>query len=79
LLFDLLFKIYSKKDIFKDLSENIDSVPDKLRNELLVKLAEDPSLALDISCVVSSNFNKLPENIRNELQGRLAKHGYKIG
>jgi hypothetical protein len=58
--------------ILNTVSQNFDKLPDNVRNELLLKLAENKEAAGDIADAVSRNFDKLPDNVRNELLVKLA-------
>jgi hypothetical protein len=49
------------------ISENFDNLPENVRNELLLKVADSKEAAGVVAEAVSSNFDKLPGNVRNLL------------
>jgi hypothetical protein len=71
------------RDLSKTLSENFDKLPEKVRNGLLIKLADNNEKVLKeyegteiladeypvrfIASAIAKNFDKLPENVQNLL------------
>ena len=54
---------------------NFDTLPEKSRNELLLKLAEKTKCSEAIIMAVADNFDKLPKDIKNDLLPKFFKKG----
>jgi hypothetical protein len=55
------------------ISENFDNLPENVRNELLLKVADSKEAASRVHDAVSKNFDKISKSIRNELLRKLEK------
>lgn len=60
-------------DVVEAVSNNFDKLPENVRNELLVKLAEKKEAAWPVTDSIDNNFDKIRENIRNEILRQLKK------
>jgi predicted HAD superfamily phosphohydrolase len=54
-------------------SNNFDEIPEKVRNELLVKLTDNESAHKDVAWTVEHNSEKIPDSIRDEILRKLEK------
>jgi hypothetical protein len=54
---------------------NFDKLPEKSRNDLLLKLAEKPKYSGAVIMTVADNFDKLPKDVKNDLLQKFFKKG----
>jgi hypothetical protein len=54
---------------------NFDKLPEKSRNDLLLKLAEKPKYSGAVIMTVADNFDKLPKDVKNDLLSKFFKNG----
>jgi hypothetical protein len=48
-------------------ADNFDKLPDKIRNELLIKPAENRETASYVADTLANNLDKISDNVRNSL------------
>lgn len=62
-------------NIARVIAENFDLLPDRVREELLVKLSKMEGISETIAKIVEKNFDKLSDEVRNELLLKLYEYG----
>jgi hypothetical protein len=62
-------------DEARAIADNFDKFPSNVREELLLKLADNSETAGDEARAIEDSRNKLPEDIKKELLVKLEKKG----
>ena len=73
LIFKLAYNHITSRFVTDAIAYHFDKLPPDVRNQLLLKLADDPSATPhDIALTVDHYFDKLPPDVRNQLLLKLA-------